>query len=276
MTLASARERTFSMNIAERFEASAKLGAETYGETPLKFNSLAERNAALARGWGVLQEVVDRPRVLAAANPRILSYGAWNPLVMFLGLSPGMQSVRTPREHEHVVGFPKLYARWKGAKGNPWFPKAIQDIAAEALHQRAENDSQLRDLKERDARAFEQAAASCALVMNLSPLPTRLGDIAPIEWSNAHNDLMQHVAAFQPRIVVAVKPDVTRELQRVVPDFEPRLPKDDDPEAQLIEIGGGAIPLITMPIHPNATGKGFRRFADSRPKVIARIADCLN
>lgn len=265
----------FADDPCSRLRASARIGTEAYGDRLATFASREERELALEEGWAVLRDVVDPDRVRAATNPRILSYGAWNPLVMFLGLSPGVQSTSVPRQHEHVIGYPAFYRRWKGARGNPWFPTFIQELAADAFWHRYEFDSRLRDLAELDLSAFHDAINSCALVLNFSPLPTPAGDIAPIEWSDVHDDLVLHLAAFQPRVVVAVKPAVTRELRRITGDFELKIPEGDEPEAQMLRLGSGEVPLVSMPIHPNALGKGFRRLAASRPRVVERIAEFL-
>lgn len=263
----------FAEDLVVRLDASARLGLESYGAPPPRFRSLEERADHLARGYARLERIILRDRVEAAKHPRVVSYGAWNPTVMFVGLTPGTQPLDIAREHEHVIGAPELFARWPGAKGNPWFPAEISDLTHRALVDLAALDPRMRELARVWPEQFARGARNACLMLNLREIPTASGETAPMELAEGTENLRRHLRAFRPRLLVAVSPKVASALGRMF-DEDFSAPHGDEPTVHLGRVV--ETPIVTMPVHPNAKGTGIPRYQASKPRVARRLAEILS
>lgn len=268
----------FDRDLQARLEATAELGLAAYGPPGRRPNGrfLWPGEQRLAAGFDRIRGHLDDEQLDAARNPHANSYGAYNPVVLFVGLSGGAQPSHLPREHEHVVGCPAMFARRPGAKGNPWFPEALQDLCMEAFGrlERLERFPWLA--RWRRERPVEHAVAtdSSFLMLNLSPHHRPMGDDPVLGVEPATAALEKHLRAFRPAVVVAVKPEVGRFLRQAYPHL-PLPGPDDEVTSADVTLGGHAARYLCMPVHPNAKGVGILRYRASRPAVATAIAEGL-
>lgn len=260
----------FSDDLAERAEATVAFGRDAYGEPRGRWPGAP----VLAAGYARLRGLVGSARHDAATATDVLAYGAWNAPVLFLGLSAGTQDSPLPREHEHVIGCPDFYLRPPHApSGNPFLPTEARDLAADAMR----HAPAFRPLRSRDAAAFDVAAGSAALVLNLSRVGRPSGSDPPIDPTELRTRLERHLTAFRPHVVVALKMEVLRRLRRA---YGRELPAPESGRTAPLVVprarfGEHAAPLVVMPVHPNCKPPDRARYNASRRLIAEVIGDAL-
>lgn len=111
--------RAFSDDISTRLAATASIGREIDGDTKTRVNP-----DTLRHGWSSLRPLLSplhQRRVEAATAQDGNSYGAWNPLALFVGHSLGTGAPRASPAEEHHIGYPQF---WRDGR----FKRSVQNI----------------------------------------------------------------------------------------------------------------------------------------------------
>lgn len=276
----------FAADLATRLSASARIGLSLYGDGPPKWTryDASRRKAILAAAFVQLEAELDPLTIAAATDPCLNSYGAWNPVVLFLGLTGGTQRPDIARAHEHVIGYPQVFLRTPGddgrmMRGNPWFPAELSDITELAMRLAAARSSSpaLREWARDRYGEFRRAAASALMMLNLSSEQVAIGGARNIDATNARERLERHLSTFRPRVLVTVQEDVEDQLRRMYPAamIPVRLRGDTSARSARLQIGRHAIDTVFMPVHPNAKGTHAATYRGSKHRVSEAIAEAL-
>ncbi len=266
----------FANDLRERVLESGRLGVALYGRPQGTFVG----DKALARGFESIRPSLPRQRLDLVSAERGNSYGAWNPTILFLGLSAGSRPPPRPLLHQHGIGCSDFFEREPGARGI-WLASTVKELTVGAFRELGSRAgfTWLRDWETQSPSEFVSGAGGAAAVLNLSLDAVRMGGHVTLDQTSARQTLLEWLRAFRPAVVVNLKPDVAKALVSMFPgcglaSHVGTSPTDEarTTSARFDEI---TLPVITMPLHPTAMGEGINRMKASKPRVSRAIADVL-
>ena len=266
----------FSDDLRERVLESGRLGLQLYGPPGGRFVG----DEALARGFEALRPHLPPQRLDLVAAERGNSYGAWNPSILFLGLSAGSRPPPRPLLHQHGIGCSDFFEREPGARGI-WLASTIKELTVGAFRELGARPGfgWVKEWEAQRPAEFLSGAGGAAAVLNLSMEAVRMGGHVALDQTSSRQTLLEWLRAFRPAVVVNLKPDVAKALVGMFPGCGLAAHVGSSPTdaartttARLDDI---AIPVITMPLHPTAMGQGINRMKASKPHVSRAIADVL-
>jgi hypothetical protein len=265
----------FSDTLRTRVQQSGRVGLELYGLGHDRFVG----DALLARGFESLRNALPSDRLALVEAKRGNSYGAWNPTILFLGLSAGSKPPPRPLIHQHTIGCPGFFEREPGARGI-WLARTVKELTVGAFSELAARPGfeWLRDWRTERPAEFIAGVGGAAAVLNFSLEAVRIGGRVTFDATRARNTLVAWLHAFRPTVVVTLKPDVSKELVEMFPACglaSHRTHSNDAVRTMTAQFDRIVIPTITMPIHPTAMGQGINRMKASKPHISRAIADVL-
>lgn len=266
----------FGDDLQARVIESGRLGLQLYGPPEGRFVG----DEALARGFESLRERLPPQRLDLVSAERGNSYGAWNPTILFLGLSAGSRPPPRPLLHQHGIGCSDFFEREPGARGI-WLASTIKELTVGAFRELGSRPGfgWLRDWEAQRSAEFLNGTGGAAAVLNLSLEAVRMGGHVALDQTSAKRTLLEWLHAFRPAVVVNLKPDVAKALVSMFPECgltsHVGTSPTDEARTAIARLDDIAIPVITMPLHPTAMGQGINRMKASKPRVSRAIADVL-
>src|SRR5687768_1921320 len=124
-------ELLFSDDLCARLRESARVGVELYGVPRNSFIG----DELLNSGFAAVRSEIPQERLALVEGGFGNSYGAWNPTVLFLGLSAGTRPPPRPLLHQHSIAAPDFFEREPGGRGNPWLATVVKEITVGAFRE---------------------------------------------------------------------------------------------------------------------------------------------
>lgn len=266
----------FGDDLYRRVQQAGRLGLQLYGPPQQSFVG----DDALARGFECLRSSLPPDRIALVEAKRGNTYGAWNPTILFVGLSAGSKPPPRPMLHQHSIGCPDFFEPEPGARGI-WLARTIKELTLGGFRELGARPGfeWLPQWEAQSPDEFLSGAGGAAAVFNFSLEAVRMGGRVTFDSASARQTFLAWLRVFRPAIVVTLKPDVSKALLGMFPDcgLKSHVWKDPDDAARtaIARFDELAVPVITMPIHPTAMGHGINRMKASKPRVSRAIADVL-
>lgn len=266
----------FSDELRVRLQESGRLGREIYGPPRHRFVG----DELLARSFDRLRPSLPPDRLALVEAKRGNSYGAWNPTILFVGLSAGSRPPPRPLVHQHSIGCPDFFEPEPGARGI-WLARTVKELTVGGLRELGARlgFEWLGDWETQAPDEFMIGAGGAAAVLNFSLEAVRMGGRVTLDAASAHQTFVAWLQAFRPAVVVTLKPDVSRALLEMFPacglDSHVGKSPEDAARTAVARFDDVSVPVITMPIHPTAKGRGINRMKASKPRVSRAIAEVL-
>lgn len=266
----------YGSDLRGRLQATGERGLELYGPPRHRFVG----DEALARGFEALRTGLPADRLELVEAKRGNSYGAWNPTILFVGLSAGSKPPPRPLLHQHSIGCPDFFEPEPGARGI-WLARTVKELTLGGFRELGARPGfeWLPQWEAQRSDEFMSGAGGAAAVLNFSLEAVRMGGRVTLDTASARETLVAWLHAFRPAVIVTLKPDVSKALLDMFPacglNSHVGTSPDDAARTTIARFDEHSVPVITMPIHPTAMGHGINRMKASKPRVSHAIADAL-